>query len=274
MKKLRRLGASSIQDPQRTPTSGLLSASGTQRPFLKLEKLKLEKFDGTHERWTSWWTRFKQRIEDDPTLNDLDRFDYLNQYLGKEAKEKIKDNPPEFYKVAIKRLREEFGNEVRLREIFTDRLMHLTPVQSRYDVQALRGMLQTVKLSITSLEALGIHKRNIANFFLKTFKAAIRLDPAHAARAGVRAEKIHPQGRECFAESANGSLERRGSQITDLTEFIERQIQYMATLDPAQLKPHQESHQKPVKSTANFFTNRKTEADEEPPEGSDWRDAN
>ena len=78
----------------------------------KLPKLELPTFKGDSLKWQGFWDQFEVTINNNETLNDIDRFSYLRRYLSGQALATIsglslsKNN----YTQAINLLKERYGN--------------------------------------------------------------------------------------------------------------------------------------------------------------------
>lgn len=48
---------------------------------LRLPKLTIRKFGGDLTKWVSFWVSFESAIHNNPTLTDIDKFNYLKSYL-------------------------------------------------------------------------------------------------------------------------------------------------------------------------------------------------
>ena len=54
------------------------SSHQTNQPSVKLQKLNLKKFQGDITTWSTFWDTFESAIDKNPTLSDIDKFNYLN----------------------------------------------------------------------------------------------------------------------------------------------------------------------------------------------------
>lgn len=117
-----------------TPTLPVQSLSGReavdfskQRNF-KLPEIKMTKFSGNLEDWLAWWAQF-QKIDEDPCMLGSDKFWYLLQSLepGSDAYAIARSYPQsnENYSNVIEALKERFGNEDLLLQVYIRKLLNL-----------------------------------------------------------------------------------------------------------------------------------------------------
>lgn len=58
-------------------------------PRVELPKLSIKKFSGDLTKWATFWDSFDSAIHRNPSLSDIDMFDYLKSYLESTAAEAI-----------------------------------------------------------------------------------------------------------------------------------------------------------------------------------------
>ncbi len=56
---------------------------------MRLPKLSIRPFNGDITQWTTFWDSFKSSIHENPTLSDIDKFNYLRSLLERSARESI-----------------------------------------------------------------------------------------------------------------------------------------------------------------------------------------
>ena len=78
----------------------------------KLQKLKIQKFDGKIINWQTFWDQFESSIDSQENITDIDKFGYLRNLLCDSARETISGLTltSENYKNAIQLLRDRFPN--------------------------------------------------------------------------------------------------------------------------------------------------------------------
>ena len=62
----------------------------SKHPNIKLPELKISKFDGDVTNWQTFREQFESAVHLNDTLDNIDKFDYLLQYLWENAKSAIK----------------------------------------------------------------------------------------------------------------------------------------------------------------------------------------
>ncbi|XP_035229073.1 uncharacterized protein LOC118201147 [Stegodyphus dumicola] len=92
----------------------------------KLPEIELVKFDGDSRKWLTFWTRFS-KIHEDTRIDKRDKFHYLLQSTKPEtAPRAIVESFPateENYEKAVEYLKERFGNENVLIQIYVRELL-------------------------------------------------------------------------------------------------------------------------------------------------------
>ena len=101
-----------------TPT--IVTTATTARPTttvipshnVKLPKLSIRKFGGDLTKWVTFWDSFDSSIHSNPTLSNVDKFNYLNSFLESIAAESIAGLTltSANYEEAVTTLKRRFGN--------------------------------------------------------------------------------------------------------------------------------------------------------------------
>ena len=166
-------------------------ASHSDHQTRKLETLRLEKFTGTVESWLSFWTRFEERVHNNSRLSNMEKYDYLRQYSAPNVLSRLKTIPlsAEFYQMAVNRLRDEFGTQDKVMAHFTEKLLNVGHVQSRYDLEALSSLVQLIKSSIAALRSVGMTVDHISPFFWPILRKALPVDVYLEFRAVQRSNR-------------------------------------------------------------------------------------
>lgn len=161
--------------PQFSPSLANTVACSSNLAVRKLAPLRIERFNGNIFEWIPFWSRFKTRVHDDPLLSPLDKFDYLNMFIGNGVREKIKQIfvSGENYDAAISTLRHEYGREERLIDAYSQCLNGLSRVHSEFDVAGLRHLVLSVKSSVSALNSVGIPTSSISSLFYTKFKSCV-----------------------------------------------------------------------------------------------------
>jgi hypothetical protein len=141
-------------------TSSVLNQNGCS---LRLPKIELRKFSGDFKEWLPFWNQF-QRIHEDNNITAVDKFFYLNQAIipNSRAWGVLECFPPteDNYSLAIDALKERFGREDVLIEIYERELLSLTlPSNKSF---SLTKMYDRLECHLKALEVLGVTKGKCA----------------------------------------------------------------------------------------------------------------
>ena len=141
--------------PSRSPTPPL---TGGRSPRVKLPKLSLKKFNGDLTRWTTFWDTFESAVHSNPSLTNIDKFNYLNSLLESAASDAISGLTltSANYEEAIGVLKKRFGNKQLIVNRHMDLLLNLDTVTSQHDLKGLRKLYDVVESNVRGLRALGV----------------------------------------------------------------------------------------------------------------------
>ena len=76
------------EDPS-TISSTTVSGDTKQSTQVKLPKLTLRDFNGDLTMWTTFWESFESAVHRNPSLSNIDKFNYLNSLLDRSAADAI-----------------------------------------------------------------------------------------------------------------------------------------------------------------------------------------
>ena len=161
-------------------------------PRIKLPKLVLQKFNGDISQWTPFWNQFDSSINSNPTLHDIDKFNYLVSYLEGEAAESIRGMAVTTanYSAAVARLQERFGDNQRIIDKHMEALLHLPHVRSHLDLQGLRRLSDTLAANISGLRALGekeeSYSKVVSPVIMSRLPTELQLSIGKELEAGTR----------------------------------------------------------------------------------------
>ena len=132
-------------------------APSTAGPKVKLPKLTLKSFDGDITAWTPFWDSFKAGVHDNPSLSDVDKFNYLRGLLQRTALDSISGLSLTSlnYREAVSILEKRFGNKPQIVSKHMDLLINLDAVNSSQSLKGLRRLYDT--------EVSGIDLRHLWN---------------------------------------------------------------------------------------------------------------
>ena len=160
-------GFEEMQGPGSPSQSGITTQSSHQmnQPSVKLPKLNLKKFRGDITTWSTFWDTFESAIDKNPSLSDIDKFNYLNSLLENTAADAISGLTLTSgnYNEAIVILKKRFGNKQLAINEHMDILLNLDPVTSVQNLKGLRSLYDTVESHIRALKSLGIPSQSYGN---------------------------------------------------------------------------------------------------------------
>ena len=121
----------------------------------KLPKLHIAPFNGNIMNWQSFWDAFRSAIHENPSLNSIDKFNYLKSFLEGKAKRVVEglDLTSTNYEHAIELLEQRFGKKSVILSTRYSKLNNI-PLSSN-STSCLRGTLDKIRGHLQSLESLG-----------------------------------------------------------------------------------------------------------------------
>lgn len=124
-------------------------------------KLSIKPFSGDLTQWTTFWDSFNSAIHENPTLSDIDKFNYLRSFLERSARESIAGLAltAHNYKEAISILQKRFGNTQQIISRHMDLLLNLEPVNAVHQLRNLRRLYDGVETHVRSLKSLGVDSK-------------------------------------------------------------------------------------------------------------------
>ncbi|XP_044184810.1 uncharacterized protein LOC122964955 [Acropora millepora] len=125
----------------------------------KLPKITLKKFYGDPISFTPFWDSFKSAVDDNPSLSDIDKFNYLRSLLEGSAAGAIRGLPltAENYGAARDILKKRFGQPQIIINAHMEGLVKVAAVTVDNDLKRLRLLYDRVEAHVRALQALGIH---------------------------------------------------------------------------------------------------------------------
>ena len=125
---------------------------------VKLETLRIEKFDGDFLKYGTWWGQFESRYHLNPSISKIDKFAYLKQSLEHHARAVLANLPEtaENYDEAISIIQKHFGRKVpRINATITSliEMKHFTDEDSP---KSLRDMCYHMVAHVRSLSTMQV----------------------------------------------------------------------------------------------------------------------
>ena len=145
-------------DSPALPRTSRLVADPTSLPRVRLLKLTIRSFNGDLKTWTKFWDSFESSIHKNPSLSDIDRFNYLRSLLEHTALESISGLTLTSmnYHEAIDILKRRFGNKQQIISRHMDILLNVEAVTSQHNLKGLRYIYDLVESHVRSLKSLGV----------------------------------------------------------------------------------------------------------------------
>uniref|UniRef100_A0A0K8SHJ7 Uncharacterized protein n=1 Tax=Lygus hesperus TaxID=30085 RepID=A0A0K8SHJ7_LYGHE len=144
---------------------------------LKLPKLDPKKFDGNLKEWISFWTIFK-RIHESNEFDSETKFQYLLLYTteGSPARQLVESFPPSSgnYQKAIDQLKQRFGREELLVELYSREILKLVLLQAKGEEKLpLRTLYDRLETQIRALETLGMRSDKFSYLLTPLVESAL-----------------------------------------------------------------------------------------------------
>ncbi|XP_063404673.1 uncharacterized protein LOC134688131 [Mytilus trossulus] len=135
-----------------TPSYAIPSAISSNH---RLPKLILPTFNGNILEWQSFWDSYESAVHYNPTLTDVQKFNYLKAQLENEAAQTIAgfSLTNANYAEAVNVLIERFGQTHKITQAHLQALLAITPPQD--DLISLRMFYDKMESLVRGLESLG-----------------------------------------------------------------------------------------------------------------------
>ncbi|GBM14635.1 hypothetical protein AVEN_84131-1, partial [Araneus ventricosus] len=142
----------------------------------KLPEIQLPTFDGNPREWLNFWTQF-QKIHEEASIDERDKYQYLIQSTvpGSAPREIVESFPAtaENYKKAVEYLKERFGKESVLVQVYIRDLLQLVIAKNKCELSTLYDKLQT---RLRSLDSLGLTKDKYADILFPLIESTLPVD--------------------------------------------------------------------------------------------------
>ena len=124
----------------------------------KLPKITLKKFYGDPISFSPFWDSFASAVDDNCSLSDVDKFNYLRSLLEGPAAGAIRGLPltAENYEAAKSILKKRFGQPQIIINAHMEGLVKLAAVTVDNDLKRLRFLYDRIEAHVRALQALGI----------------------------------------------------------------------------------------------------------------------
>ena len=108
---------------------------------MKVPKLDMLTFSGDKLKWSEFWDAFENAVHNNKKLSNTEKSNYLKSNVSGEARNAIQGLTlsKENYEVAIGILKERFGNEQEVIDLYYNQMINLFPASNR--TSSLRNLL-------------------------------------------------------------------------------------------------------------------------------------
>ena len=127
----------------------------TESSRVKLPKLSLRPFNGDITAWTTFWGSYEFAIHKNPTLSEIDKFNYLLDHTAHEAIAGLILTSANYHE-AVSILQKRFGNKQQIISRHMDILLNASPVASPNDLKGLRHLHNQVESHVRGLKSLRV----------------------------------------------------------------------------------------------------------------------
>lgn len=176
----------------------------------------------------------------------MEKYDYLRQYSAPNVINRLKTIPlsEEFYETAINRLKDEFGSQEEVMAHFTERLLNIPSITSRFDLDGLQSLVQLVQSSMAALRTSGLSEEHVAPFFCPVLKRALPvelyLDFKNSCRTAQNDSVDHNESRMSTATSTTMD------DLRAMIDYLAAVCDDMSALDPGQRPQDRQLHRTPT----------------------------
>lgn len=183
-------------------------------PQVKLEKLVLPVFDGNMLSFQAFWDTFESRVNANPNLNPVDKFDYLLSRCKGRAADALAAIPRTSagYELAIKTLKRRFGRKAPIINLRITELIEMKRLSDDCTTSDLRKMLDTMNVHIRSLLSLGLDPTGGAEW----------IGPVLLARLPLR---LRLQWERLSSESGDDEEDHCVSDLGEFLDFFHRSVE-------------------------------------------------
>ncbi|CAG7785931.1 unnamed protein product [Allacma fusca] len=147
----------------------------------RLPKLEFKKYGGDAKDWLGFWSQFKQ-IDQNAAMASEDKFQYLIQATveGSTAREVVESFPPssENYPKVIKYLKERFGKDEILLEVYVRELLKLVlkNALNPNEHSAISNLYDKLETQLRALETLGVTSDKFASMLYPLVESCLPED--------------------------------------------------------------------------------------------------
>lgn len=125
---------------------------------LKLPALQIPKFNGNTTAWLDFWNQFEHSIQQNESINKIEKFVYLKSLLEYKALDAVSGFTlsEANYDNAIEILKQRFGRTDLVISAHVQKLLSIETVRNITNIKALRKLFDDCEIQIRSLESLNV----------------------------------------------------------------------------------------------------------------------
>ena len=146
---------SSYIPPSHSDNAQSFPSASRSSEYHRLPKLSLPTFNGNILEWQTFWDSYESAVHLNPTLTDIQRFNYLKAQLEYEASQTITGfaMTNANYQEAINLLKDRFGQPHKIRKAYMQALLDIPA--PRNNLASLRSFYDKMESYIRGLQSLG-----------------------------------------------------------------------------------------------------------------------
>ena len=135
---------------------------------VRLPKISIKRFIGDPTTWQQFYETFQATVHQNANLSDVEKFSYLQGFLGGEAEKCIEGIAlsKENYKEALHLLEERFGNPQLTIASHMNKLLKLERINGGRSVKELRNLFDQIESHVRSLSTIGVKSEHYGSLLI------------------------------------------------------------------------------------------------------------
>ncbi|XP_066923466.1 uncharacterized protein [Clytia hemisphaerica] len=128
---------------------------------IRLPKLSLKPYDGDPLKWKTFFDTFDCAVHQRDDMTNVEKMTYLTSLLEGEAESCIQGITlsNENYDIALKMLKERFGDEQIIISAHMNKLLNLETTSNFIDIKELRMLYNNIEIQIRNLRGIGLEEK-------------------------------------------------------------------------------------------------------------------
>ncbi|XP_059057777.1 uncharacterized protein LOC131851307 [Achroia grisella] len=137
---------------------------------------RFPRYDGDVKKWIGFWGKF-QKIDEDSSIDEIMKFQYLLQSMepGSPAASLVESLSPNYQK-AVKQLKERYGRDDLLIEIYVRELLTLVQDQSRGTATRIGVLYDKLKTQLHALDSLNVTTNKYASMLRPLVESTLPIE--------------------------------------------------------------------------------------------------